>query len=74
MRAYHFYNSRESETGCPTRRFYAWGFSMPKGLKRYYGRDDLHFITFCCYQRRPMLRTARVRNIALKILQQVRAR
>ncbi|HXY25529.1 MAG TPA: hypothetical protein VEI73_12810 [Candidatus Acidoferrum sp.] len=47
---------------------------MPKGFKRYYGRGDLHFITFCCYQRRLLLRSARVRNIELKILQQVRAR
>jgi hypothetical protein len=25
---------------------------MPKNLKRLTGYGDLHFITFCCYQRR----------------------
>jgi hypothetical protein len=42
--------------GCPTRRFYVWGFwsgAMPKGLKRYYGRGHLHFLTFSCYRRLP---------------------
>ena len=24
---------------------------MPKGLKRYYGRGHLHFLTFSCYRR-----------------------
>ena len=28
---------------------------MPRNLKRYYGRGDLHFITFSCHQRRPLL-------------------
>ena len=37
-------------------------------------RGDLHFITFCCYQRTPLLGSARVRNLAVKILQEVRAR
>jgi hypothetical protein len=32
---------------------------MPTGLKRCYGRGDLHFITFSCYQRLPLLQTAR---------------
>src|SRR5262249_23497758 len=32
---------------------------MPRALKRYYGGGDLHFITCSCYQRRPMLGTAR---------------
>jgi len=30
---------------------------MPKNLKRYYGRGDLHFVTFSCYRRMPLLRT-----------------
>jgi len=47
---------------------------MPHHLKRVTGRGDLHFITFCCYQRRPLLGSARVRNIAVKILREVRAR
>jgi len=28
---------------------------MPSRLKRYYGCGHLHFITFSCYQRRPLL-------------------
>jgi hypothetical protein len=24
---------------------------MPRNLKRYYGRGDLHFVTFSCYRR-----------------------
>jgi hypothetical protein len=30
---------------------------MPKNLKRYYGRGDLHFVTFSYYRRIPLLRT-----------------
>ena len=47
---------------------------MPKGLKRYYGRGHVHFITFSCYGRRPLLGTVRARNLFLKILEQVRGR
>ena len=47
---------------------------MPHRLKRITGRGDLHFITFCCYQRRPLLGSARIRNMAVKILQEVHAR
>lgn len=47
---------------------------MPKNLKRIIGRGDLHFITFCCYQRRPLLACARSRNLAVQILKEVRAR
>jgi putative transposase len=50
---------------------------MPKNLKRIAGRGHLHFITFCCYQRRPllaMLATVRSRNLAVRILGEVRAR
>jgi hypothetical protein len=28
---------------------------VPKGLKRFYGNGDLHFITASCYWRRPLL-------------------
>jgi putative transposase len=45
---------------------------VPSNLKRYYGHDDLHFITFSCYQRRPLLGTAPRRDLLLKILEQVR--
>ena len=47
---------------------------MPKNLKRITGCGDLHFITFCCYQRRPLMGTVRARNLAVKILEEVRAR
>jgi putative transposase len=47
---------------------------MPRNLKRYVGRGDLHFITFTCYQRRHLLATVRARNLAVKILGEVRAR
>jgi putative transposase len=42
--------------------------------RRYFGRGDLHFITFSCYQRRPLLGTIRARNLFVKILGGVRAR
>ncbi len=45
---------------------------MPKNLKRIIGRGDLHFITFCCYQRRALLGTVRARNLAAKLLGEVR--
>ena len=45
---------------------------MPKGLKRYYGRGHLHFITFSCYGRRPLLRAVRAKNLFLKELARVR--
>jgi putative transposase len=45
---------------------------MPKGLKRYYGTGDLHFITCSCYQRQPWLDTAQRRDLLLKCLEEVR--
>ena len=45
---------------------------MPTGLKRYYGKGDLHFITFSCYRRLPLLKTARARNLLVKELGRVR--
>jgi putative transposase len=44
---------------------------MPRGLTRYYGGDDLHFITFSCYHRLPFL-DAEARNVFLEILEEVR--
>jgi len=46
---------------------------MPKNLRRVTGRGDLHFITFCCYQRRALLGTVPVRNLAVRILGEVRS-
>lgn len=45
---------------------------MPKGLKRIYGQGHLHFITFSCYRRLPLLRSARARNLFVRVLDQVR--
>jgi putative transposase len=45
---------------------------MPTGLKRYYGRGELHFVTFCCYQRRDFLATKRARDLFLCELKRVR--
>ncbi len=47
---------------------------MKNKLKRYYGRKDLHFITFSCYQRKPLLGSAHARNVFVKILGEVRKR
>ena len=41
-------------------------------LRRYYGRGDLHFITFSCYQRQPLLGTAQARNCFVSALDEVR--
>jgi len=47
---------------------------MPKGLKRYYGRGDLHFLTFSCYRRLPLLGAMRARNLFLLALRKLRER
>jgi putative transposase len=47
---------------------------MRNPLKRHYGQGDLHFLTFSCYRRRPLLGTARARNRFVKILEEVRQR
>ena len=45
---------------------------MPDGLKRYYGRGDLHFVTFSCYRRMDLLGTKRVRHLFVEELARVR--
>ncbi len=45
---------------------------MPKNLKRYSGKGDLHFITFSCYRRIGLLGTARARNGFVRALEEVR--
>jgi hypothetical protein len=49
-------------------------FLMPKGLTRYYGRGHLHFLTFSCYRRLPLLNTARARNLFVDALEKIRER
>jgi putative transposase len=45
---------------------------MTKGLHRYYGNHDLHFITCSCYHRRPQLDTPERRDLFLSILEEAR--
>src|SRR6202521_3001943 len=47
---------------------------MAHKLIRRYGRGHLHFITFSCYRRLPLLRSVRARNIFVQILGEVRDR
>src|ERR1700758_1658046 len=47
---------------------------MPRGLKRYYGKGDLHFITFSCYRKLPFLGTKRARDVFVRELAKVRSR
>ncbi len=47
---------------------------MPKGLKRYYGLGHLHFLTFSCYRRLPLLNTDRARNVFVHALEEIRER
>ena len=48
--------------------------AMTKGPIRIYGRGHLHFITFSCYRRLPLLRSVRARNVFVKLLDEVRDR
>jgi len=45
---------------------------VPKNLKRYYGAKDLHFVTFSCFHRLPLLASARSRNLFLEVLESTR--
>jgi REP element-mobilizing transposase RayT len=45
---------------------------MPKGLRRFHGGGERHFITCSCYRRQPFLGSARRRDVFLQILEQVR--
>jgi REP element-mobilizing transposase RayT len=45
---------------------------MTKGLKRYYGRGHLHFVTFSCYRRRPLLEAAPAKDLFLSELARAR--
>jgi len=47
---------------------------MKARLERRYGLGHLHFITFSCYRRLPLLATGRARNEFLRILNEVRDR
>jgi putative transposase len=45
---------------------------MPWGLKRYQDRGDLHFITFSCYRRRPLIETYCAHHLFESALEQAR--
>jgi putative transposase len=45
---------------------------MPWGLKRYQQTGQLHFITFTCYHRAPLLGTEQARNTFVGVLEKVR--
>lgn len=45
---------------------------MPQNLRRIYGAGDLHFVTFSCYRRLPLLARAGRRDLFLKTLEQTR--
>jgi putative transposase len=47
---------------------------MPYNLKRYYGRGHLHFLTFSCYRRLPLLKTSHERNAFVEALGEIRER
>jgi REP element-mobilizing transposase RayT len=47
---------------------------MTEGLHRFYGGNDLHFLTFSCYRRRPLFRNEAHCDLFLKILNRVRRR
>jgi len=45
---------------------------MPWGLRRYQQTRQLHFVTFSCYHRAPLLANPRRRDLFVEILEQVR--
>jgi putative transposase len=45
---------------------------MPWGLKRYQQSRDLHFITFTCCRRQPLLARASAKGLFQQALQQTR--
>ena len=47
---------------------------MPSGLKRFQRADALHFITFSCFHRLPLLEAPAARGIVEAVLEQTRAR
>ena len=47
---------------------------MPWGLKRYYNTGSLHFITWSCYRRKPLLSSPARRDLLLSVLELMRIR
>jgi len=81
-------SAREFVSGCPTQADFAWvgtfinhrTDSPPRllfrdglwNLKRYQHTHDLHFITFSCYRRQPLLGSPRTRNLFETALERTR--
>jgi putative transposase len=47
---------------------------MTQYLRRCYGSGTLHFVTCSCYRRRPLLGSARSRDVFVRILEETRVR
>jgi putative transposase len=45
---------------------------MTRGLERWYGGHNLHFITCSCYQRLPKLDSGERRDLFLRVLERAR--
>src|SRR5262245_20665734 len=68
--------------GCrvPHTCLHVWGsytnrvhcYAMPRNLRSIYGDGALHFVTFSCYHRLPLLGRASRRELFLRTLEQVR--
>jgi hypothetical protein len=48
------------------------GFATPSGLRRCYGKAELHFITFSCYRCLPLLKTVGARELFVQEFGRVR--
>src|SRR5256885_1737557 len=48
--------------------------SVPKRLKRFHGGGEFHFITCSCYHRRQFLKSARRKDVFLRVLEEVRGK
>jgi putative transposase len=45
---------------------------VPKNLKRFYGVDNLHFITFSCFRRLKLLNSSSRRDLFMRSLEMIR--
>jgi putative transposase len=63
--------------GAPPLRIFKGGdfrMTMPHHPERRYGQNELHFVTFSCYKRLPLLGSVRARNVFVKVLGEARAK
>jgi hypothetical protein len=47
---------------------------VPKAYTEFCGSNDLHFLTFSCYRRRPLFRNQAYCDLFLKLLERIRRR